>query len=39
MLLDLQLPELSSPRNSPAKVQDCFWSNGSIQVDVKFDLQ
>lgn len=36
---ELQLPQLSSPRNSPAKVQDCFWSNCSIQVDVKLYLQ
>lgn len=35
----LQLPELISPHNSLAKVQDGLWSDGSIQVDVKLYLQ
>lgn len=36
---ELQLPELPSPHNSLAKVQDGLWSDGSIQVDVKLYLQ
>lgn len=36
---ELQLPELPSPHNSLAEVQDGLWSNGSIQVDVKLYLQ